>query len=486
MPINKKEGESKDDFISRCMSEEVGSGKEQSQAYAICISKWESFAGETQSVTDNTWSTEAPINVNLESHSDYPDDVKSNAKNVLEWVDKNGWGSCGTGVGKQRANQLANGEPISLETIKRMYNYLNRHAGDLDTSTSYSEGCGKLMYDAWGGKSALSWSRNKLRELGELQEQMDFRKVSFDYDETLTTDKGMEMAQRAINRGDEVYIISARRDKTGMVSRAVELGIPLNRVIATGSNKAKVEKIKELGIDKHVDNNGDVIRMIPGVGEKFAKVKRILFDEDFSEDDVKKYKDLGFKVLVRSKRKIKKQDKKVWNKLKSVGLTEDDMVFGEVKDLHKRYNFDMLMTGKDPILEHLKLMGQDYSTRKTIKSFSINSMSEAKELELREINNVEMKFVTVRAVYFYRERPDVAPATKSGSRPFCKELMSQSNRGYSLAEIQQLPTDHLVEMGLEPDVFLYRGGFYTLPGGVRGVDTTPYCRHEWKLEIVMV
>ena len=107
--------------------------------------------------------------VDMESYSDYGDGVRNNAKKVLEYVDKNGWGSCGTPVGKTRANQLANGEPISLETIKRMYSYLSRHEKDLESSKSYSDGCGKLMYDSWGGLSALSWSRNKLRELGELE-----------------------------------------------------------------------------------------------------------------------------------------------------------------------------------------------------------------------------------------------------------------------------------------------------------------------------
>jgi len=108
--------------------------------------------------------------VDMESYSDYGDSVKNNAKRVLEWTEKNGWGSCGTPVGKQRANQLAKGEPISVETIKRMYSYLSRHEVDLETSTSYGDGCGKLMYDSWGGKSALGWSRNKLRELGVLEE----------------------------------------------------------------------------------------------------------------------------------------------------------------------------------------------------------------------------------------------------------------------------------------------------------------------------
>jgi hypothetical protein len=109
----------------------------------------------------------------FETYADYGERVRANAKNAVEWAEENGWGSCGTGVGKQRAHQLAKGEAISLETIKRMYSYLSRHEGDLESSTSYNEGCGKLMYDAWGGKAALGWSRNKLRELGELEMNAD-------------------------------------------------------------------------------------------------------------------------------------------------------------------------------------------------------------------------------------------------------------------------------------------------------------------------
>ena len=105
-----------------------------------------------------------------ESITDYPKGVKSNAQKVLDFVDKNGWGSCGTAVGKQRANQLANGEPISIETVQRMANYLTRHAKDLESSKSYNDGCGKLMYDAWGGKAGLRWANSKLKQL-DLNEQ---------------------------------------------------------------------------------------------------------------------------------------------------------------------------------------------------------------------------------------------------------------------------------------------------------------------------
>ena len=106
-----------------------------------------------------------------ESYSDYPESVKNNAKAVLRYVEENGWGSCGTEVGKIRANQLAKGEAISLDTVKRMYSYLSRHEVDLESSKGYGDGCGKLMYDSWGGKSALSWAESKINQAENMSKQ---------------------------------------------------------------------------------------------------------------------------------------------------------------------------------------------------------------------------------------------------------------------------------------------------------------------------
>ena len=108
----------------------------------------------------------------LKTFNDYPESVSNNAKKVLKYVDENGWGSCGTAVGKRRASQLASRSNLTVSTIKRMYSFLSRHKSDLEASKSYSDGCGKLMYDAWGGLSALSWSRSKLRGLGEIKDKM--------------------------------------------------------------------------------------------------------------------------------------------------------------------------------------------------------------------------------------------------------------------------------------------------------------------------
>jgi hypothetical protein len=128
--------------------------------------------------TGNTISKSLTPPTLFESHSDYPESVKNNAKAVLKYVEENGWGSCGTDVGKQRANQLAKGEPISEETIRRMYSYLSRHEVDLESSKGYGDGCGKLMYDSWGGKSALSWSESKIKSIE--REKMSKQKFQTD------------------------------------------------------------------------------------------------------------------------------------------------------------------------------------------------------------------------------------------------------------------------------------------------------------------
>jgi len=101
----------------------------------------------------------------LESYADYPDAVSNNAKRGIELNEKVN-NKCATQVGKVRAQQLANKEAISLDTIKRMYSYLSRAEEYYDEGDS--EACGTISYLLWGGKAGLRWSASKLKELGEI------------------------------------------------------------------------------------------------------------------------------------------------------------------------------------------------------------------------------------------------------------------------------------------------------------------------------
>lgn len=102
----------------------------------------------------------------LESYSDYGSGVRNNAKRGIELNEKNG-NKCATQVGKVRAQQLANGEGVSVATIKRMYSYLSRAEEYYDEGDS--KACGTISYLLWGGKAGKRWAESKLKELGELK-----------------------------------------------------------------------------------------------------------------------------------------------------------------------------------------------------------------------------------------------------------------------------------------------------------------------------
>ena len=100
--------------------------------------------------------------VELESYSDYPSSVSNNAKRGLK-LNEAVNNKCATQVGKVRAQQLAQGKPISKETIKRMYSYLSR--AEAYYKPEDTEACGTISFLLWGGKSAKTWAEAKLKQL---------------------------------------------------------------------------------------------------------------------------------------------------------------------------------------------------------------------------------------------------------------------------------------------------------------------------------
>jgi len=143
MPIpTKKTGEKQQDFMIRCVPQLMDEYK-KSQAIAIC---YKSFKGES---------------VELESYNDYPQAAVNNAKRAIKWKKEKG-SKCGTQVGWTRAGQLARKEKISRKTIARMASF-KRHQKSKDVA--YSDGCGGIMWDAWGGSAGVNWAISKLKQI---------------------------------------------------------------------------------------------------------------------------------------------------------------------------------------------------------------------------------------------------------------------------------------------------------------------------------
>ena len=109
-----------------------------------------------------------------ETYNDYPEAASNNAKRALKYKEENG-SDCGTPVGWARANQLASRERLSRDTIARMASF-KRHQQYKDVP--YSEGCGGIMWDAWGGTAGIEWAIRKLEQIDK--KSMIYNYKSFD------------------------------------------------------------------------------------------------------------------------------------------------------------------------------------------------------------------------------------------------------------------------------------------------------------------
>ena len=121
--------------------------------------------GITKGVLKNDKRYKNGKKLEMESYRDYPDSVSNNAKKGIALNEKQG-NKCATQVGKVRAQQLMQKQPLSVETIKRMHSYLSRAQEYYDEGDTTS--CGYISYMLWGGLSAKRWAESKLKELDQI------------------------------------------------------------------------------------------------------------------------------------------------------------------------------------------------------------------------------------------------------------------------------------------------------------------------------
>lgn len=190
--VDPEPGESEEEYVSRCIPVLKGEGYDDDQAAAICYDSFDLEDACTPGYEAIGLKPKGgrmvpncvPIQNAQEfaSYNDYPEAAKNNAQRALDWAEENGWGDCGTAVGKARANQLAKGEMITEDTIARMASFARQKQ---NSETPYSEGCGKLMWDAWGGTAGIEWAQTKLKTIRQEQQEELIIQMAEMYGETV-------------------------------------------------------------------------------------------------------------------------------------------------------------------------------------------------------------------------------------------------------------------------------------------------------------
>ena len=234
--------------------------------------------------------------IELESYTDYPEAAKKAAESAIKKnEEKSASAKCGTAVGKIRAQQIAQGKPLSYETIKRVYAYLSRAITFIDKSDpDYLNSCAYISVGLWGGEAMLPYARKiisqkeKKTELAKIGSTYEAKpvapyypnenRVSFDFDDVLDTPEGQMRAKRYVDAGYNVYIITRRQKNMSdeVYKIADKVGIPRNNIYFTGG-ALKYDTVRRLKIAKHFDNNQNELNRInenvPGVETvKFAEV----------------------------------------------------------------------------------------------------------------------------------------------------------------------------------------------------------------------
>jgi hypothetical protein len=199
-----------------------------------------------------------------------------------------------------------------------MYSYLSRHKGDLTSSKSYDDGCGKLMYDAWGGEAGLKWAERKLSQLEK--EKMTFAVA--DEEKRILIGAAMvpnKMIHRYDSLGNLYYVFfskqSIRRlaDKFLKQKRTDETNIEHNG-IKLGSDKVY---ITESWIsDDPIKDKSNLYGFELPTGTWFVQMK---IDDPQVWKAVKENKLTGYSVegLFAEKSVFSKQDEKI-NQIKQI------------------------------------------------------------------------------------------------------------------------------------------------------------------------
>lgn len=95
-----------------------------------------------------------------------PKRVSDNAKRALKRRAQKPPSQRGmTEVGIARARDLANGRQVSVETLRRMVSYFDRHEVDKQGSTWGDYGKGRQAWDGWGGDEGRAWAQSILDEI---------------------------------------------------------------------------------------------------------------------------------------------------------------------------------------------------------------------------------------------------------------------------------------------------------------------------------
>ncbi len=293
------------------------------------------------------------------TYSDYPKKASQNARKALKYLEESGNPrNCLTKVGFARARQLAGGEALSADVVKRMAQF-NRHRQNKDVP--YDEGCGGVAWDAWGGDEGIAWAIRKSEQMDQ-EKSMDIFKakpnelkvgdfVAWNSSGGTAKGKIVEVHRSgSVDVPDSSFTLNASEDDPVALIRIYRNNDPTDRIVGHKfSTLTKIQEIKGMNLPYVLKNTGTSI--------KDVDIDRRLVEGYFSVFD---FKDSDGDILLKGAFKKTIEENGVGGKNRIMHLYQHDplMVLGKPMTLmedEKGLYFKTMITDTELGTDVLKL-----------------------------------------------------------------------------------------------------------------------------------
>jgi hypothetical protein len=194
-----------------------------------------------------------------------PEAAQNNAKKVLRWREEHPDEIQGmTEVGWRRARQLASGDPISLETVKKMAQF-NRHRENAEVAEEYRNepwrDAGYVAWLGWGGTTGINWAirvseREATNEMSDNAEGVDVESSEGSRDELGLLDGDFETSERLGARAVRALARLFGVNVQILSEQEVRMNEAIERILEDGRlalNREQLEQMSDCAVEAMAD-----------------------------------------------------------------------------------------------------------------------------------------------------------------------------------------------------------------------------------------
>lgn len=178
-------------------------GSEDEPAYLIEVDNDEgTMVGHKQGTLSSKGDYKAELS---ESERTPPEAAKENAQMALDAKEEtDNPNDCGTSTGWGRAEQLAEGGPVSEDVISKMSQFA-RHEGNKEQGEEGRADCGWMMWKAWGGDEGVEWAQ---RQMDKIEDKNDITTMTDEQPEQEPEESGAEEVKESGQEEEETKSFS--------------------------------------------------------------------------------------------------------------------------------------------------------------------------------------------------------------------------------------------------------------------------------------